>query len=83
MVHKLYTSRAKKKAWLFGVLILVMTLFAEYFIHLHAYFTDVDWFAFNAVWGFLSCLLMVVFAKLLGLLIKRREDYYGDNLDDN
>jgi ABC-type sulfate transport system permease component len=33
-------------------------------------------FGFSAWYGFISCFLMVVFAKVLGWLIKRKDDYY-------
>ena len=31
---------------------------------------------FNAVYGFLSCVAMVLFARVLGWLVKRPDDYY-------
>lgn len=71
-----YKRDSVKKLWIFGTAILSITLLSEVWIHLHAYFQIVDFFAFNALFGFLSCVLMVLFAKLLGYLIKRKEDYY-------
>ena len=43
-----------------------------------AYFGIDAWFAFGAVFGFVSCVAMVVAAKALGALIKRDERYYDD-----
>ncbi len=40
------------------------------------------WFAFGAIYGFLSCLAMVLFAKVLGWWLKRPENYYRDRFDD-
>ena len=40
------------------------------------------WFGFGAVFGFLSCLLMVLFAKALGVFLKRPRDYYPEYRDD-
>ena len=40
------------------------------------------WFAFGAVFGFLSCLAMVLFAKGLGFFLKRDESYYREQGDD-
>ena len=37
---------------------------------------------FGAVFGFLSCVLMVLFAKALGVLLKRPNDYYREQEDD-
>ncbi|MGD9022079.1 MAG: hypothetical protein PVJ71_01375 [Lysobacterales bacterium] len=36
------------------------------------------WLAFGAVFGFLSCLAMVLFAKGLGWLLKRDDSYYRE-----
>ena len=36
----------------------------------------------GAVYGFLSCLLMVLFAKALGAVLKRPRDYYPEQSDD-
>ena len=44
--------------------------------------SDTGWFAFGALYGFLACFLMVVFAKVLGRFVKRAEDYYGVDEDD-
>ena len=40
------------------------------------------WLAFGAVFGFLSCLAMVLFAKGLGFFLKRDENYYREGDDD-
>jgi hypothetical protein len=63
--------------WVFGV-ILALTVIAQIFIHLHDYFTLDGFFGFYAIFGFVSCLAMVVFAKLLGKFLKRPDTYYDD-----
>jgi hypothetical protein len=50
--------------WVFSV-ILAITVFAQIFVH-----------AFFAIYGFVSCLGMVLFAKLLGVFLKRPDTYY-------
>jgi hypothetical protein len=40
------------------------------------------WLGFGAVFGFLSCLAMVLFAKGLGWFLKRDEKYYRGRDDD-
>ena len=35
-----------------------------------------------ALFGFLACVGMVLFAKLLGVFLKRRDDYYEDGDGD-
>jgi hypothetical protein len=61
--------------WIFGA-ILALTVLAQIFIHVHAYFTVDGWFGFYALYGFLTCVGMVVGAKLLGFVLKRPDDYY-------
>lgn len=74
--HWLYRGETRRKLWLAGIVILVLTVIAELFIKLHPYFAIAGIFAFHAVFGFISCVVMVLFARFLGVLIKRREDYY-------
>ncbi len=74
--HWLYKKESIKKAWIFGVIVLLISVMVEIVVRLHADFYLADWFSFNAVFGFISCVVMVVFARLLGFLIKRKEDYY-------
>lgn len=74
--HWLYRSASRRKLWIAGIGILVLTVVAELLIRLHPYFAIADFFAFHAVFGFISCVAMVLFAKLLGFLVKRRDDYY-------
>ena len=58
----------------YGVLCLL--LLSELFIHTHPAF---DWeasFGFFAVYGFVSCVLLIFVAKILRVIVMRREDYY-------
>jgi hypothetical protein len=67
--------------WIFAA-VLALSVAAQVVVKVKGYF-DVDgWFAFGAVYGFLACLLMVVFAKVLGGFVKRSEDFYGVEEDD-
>ncbi|MDX1625841.1 MAG: hypothetical protein R3323_04960 [Wenzhouxiangellaceae bacterium] len=61
--------------WIFGA-ILAGTVLAQIFVHVHAYFSVDGWLGFYALYGFLSCVAMVVVAKLMGLVLKRPDDYY-------
>jgi len=71
-----YQRSTVKKIRLGGAVILIITILAELFIKMHAYFSIADFFSFNAAYGFIACALMMAFAKLLGYFIKRRDDYY-------
>jgi len=72
----LYQPSTVKKIRFGAAAILIITIFAEFFIKMHAYFSIADFFSFNVVYGFIVCTLMIVVVKLLGYFIKRRDDYY-------
>ncbi|KAA5607389.1 hypothetical protein F1188_01080 [Roseospira marina] len=61
--------------WLFGA-ILVLNVVAELFVHLHPHFELEGAFAFHAWFGFLGCVAMVVFARLLAMFLKRKDTFY-------
>ena len=65
--------------WLFGV-VLALTVAAQLVFSVKGYFGVDGWYGFGGVFGFLACLVMVLAAKGLGVLLKRRERYY-DNGD--
>lgn len=62
--------------------VLVVLVLAQAFIYIKGYFGIDEWFGFGAVFGFLSCLVMVLFAKGLGFVLKRPADYYDDGEHD-
>jgi len=74
--HWLYRKGNIRKLWVWGGLVLLLTVIAELFIALHPYFRIAEIFGFHAIYGLLSCIAMILFAKLLGFFIKRRDDYY-------
>lgn len=74
--HWLYREENRRKLRTAGVVVVILSVIAELLITLHPYFAIADFFAFHAVFGFISCVLLVLFARLLGTLIKRRDDYY-------
>jgi len=65
----------RKLWWIFGT-ILALTVAAQLLVSVHGYFGVDEWIGFNAGYGFLTCVAMVVFAKLLGFVLKRPADYY-------
>lgn len=67
--------------WLFGA-VLALTVAAQAGVHIHAHFGADGIFGFSAFFGFISCVAMVVFAKLLGFVLKRPDDYYKDDQPD-
>jgi hypothetical protein len=57
--------------WIAFVVVLVASVIADFFVDRHGMS-----FGFNAWYGFLSCVALVLIAKGLGLYLKRPEDYY-------
>ncbi len=55
---------------------LVVLLVVDFFIAKHGYFGWEDVPDFFAAYGFVSCVLLVLAAKVLRIIVKRREDYY-------
>jgi membrane protein YdbS with pleckstrin-like domain len=53
-----------------------LLLAADLFIHRHAEHGWEPLWGFYALYGFVACVLLVLLAKQLRKLLKRREDYY-------
>ena len=68
--------------WKVFIAVLVVLVLAQALIYVKGYFGVDGWFGFGAAFGFLACLAMVLFAKALGYLLKRPEDYYDRGTDD-
>ncbi|MFL0799363.1 MAG: hypothetical protein K6L80_02850 [Agarilytica sp.] len=81
--HWLYREENRKKLWMIQFAILVLVMIPEFFVHHHAHFesqgihVDATW-GFYAWYGFATCAAMVVAAKLLGFVLKRKDTYYND-----
>ena len=65
-----------KKLWVILILILTLTVLLQILIPIKGHFEVEEWFAFGAWFGFFSCIIMIIFAKILGFFIKRKDDYY-------
>lgn len=63
--------------------VLALTVVVQAGIKVKGYFMVDGWFGFGAIFGFLSCLLMVLFAKGLGYFLKRDENYYRAEQGDD
>jgi len=74
--HWLVQPGTIRLMWWIGGIILALTVVAQIWIHIHAYFGVDGWVGFYAAFGFLSCVAMVLFAKGLGWILKRPDDYY-------
>lgn len=81
--HWLARPTTIKLLWRVFAVVLALTVLAQLVFGVKGYFGMDGWFAFGAVFGFLSCLAMVLVAKGLGVVLKRGEDYYESGEDDD
>lgn len=65
----------RRIAGIFGAVLLI-SLAAQFAVTIEAHFPAEGVFGAAAVYGFGTCAVMVVFAWLLGKLMKRPEGYY-------
>jgi len=63
--------------WVFA-LVLAVSVVLQFVFKVKGYFGIDGWLGFGAAFGFLCCLAMVLFAKVLGWFLKRNEDYYQE-----
>ncbi len=61
---------------------LVVLLIVDFFIHKHADFPWEEAPNFFAVYGFVSCVLLIFIARILRPMIMRDEDFYESPNDD-
>ena len=76
--HWLDQPRSARVLWRVFVVVLAMTLCAEWLVPLHPTFAVEHVFGFSAIFGFSACAAMILVAKALGWLIKRQETYYAE-----
>jgi len=71
-------STGVRRLWYTFLAVLLACVAAELFVHRHSLFGADGLFGFNAGFGFLACVVLVLVAKGLGVLLKRPDSYYGD-----
>jgi hypothetical protein len=74
--HWLVRPSTIKGLWVLFAMVLGATVLADLFVTHHAAFGIEATFGFGAWFGFLSCVVLVVFAKALGSILKRPDTYY-------
>jgi hypothetical protein len=74
-------QRQIRRAWTVFAIVLIATLIAEFFIPSKTPFESSQWWSFAALFGFFSCFIMVITAKVLGYVLKKPENYYSEQND--
>lgn len=71
-----YRKSSIKKLWTFLLILLLLLVMSEFLVKLHPHFKVESIFGFHAAYGFISCVVIVLLSKVLGFLVKRKDDYY-------
>jgi len=74
--HWLARPATIRKLWIGFIVILAMTVLADAFVGHDPHFVIDGTFGFAAWYGFLSCVGLILFSKLVGVFLKRSDDYY-------
>jgi hypothetical protein len=74
--HWLVRATTIRRLWIAFAVVLVAAVLADLAIEPHPYFGLDGTFGFGAWFGFASCVVLIVFAKALGALLKRPDNYY-------
>jgi hypothetical protein len=77
--HWLVRPDTIRLLWIGFILILLITVFPDFFIHQHADFGVEGSFGFYAWYGFFTCVAMIIGAKILGIFLKRKDTYYDQD----
>ncbi|NCF29656.1 MAG: hypothetical protein GWP69_19920 [Gammaproteobacteria bacterium] len=76
--HWLTRPRTIRRLWIGGGVMLAGLVLADIFVDAHPSFGVDGAFGFYAWHGLISCVAMILVAKGLGVLLKRKDDYYDD-----
>jgi len=76
--HWLVRPRTIKIMWRVGLAILAVITVGDVAVGGYAGFGIDGSFAFYSWYGLATCVTMVLFSKILGAVLKRRDDYYDD-----
>jgi hypothetical protein len=79
--HWLDHPRNVKRLWRGFLVVLALTVAAEFLVHLHPHFGIDGLFGFHAAFGFVACAAMILVAKGLARWLKRPDSYYGGGDD--
>jgi hypothetical protein len=77
--HWLRRPETIRKLWIWCSALLAVLVLADFAVAPHPHFGIDGTFGFHAWYGFGACVAMVIGAKLLGFVLKRKDTYYdGD-----
>ncbi len=65
-----------KKLWVLLYVSCGLTIIPEFFVERHPHFGFDGFFGFYAILGFVSCVVLILIAKIGGFFLKKDPDYY-------
>ena len=74
--HWLVRPATIRLLWIVFIAILAGLVALDLVVAHHPHFALESMFGFGAWFGFLSCVVLIAFAKALGALLKRPDTYY-------
>ena len=75
--HWILKKENIKKLWVCSIVLLVSLILVQLIFPIKGHFEVESWIGFGAWFGFIACILMILFSKILGLVVKKPEDYYA------
>ena len=79
--HWLARPRTIRLLWRAFIAVLALTVLAEAFVAHEPHFAVEAVFGFGAWYGLLACAGLILFAKAIGVVLKRSDSYYEDDAD--
>ena len=76
--HWLVRPQTIRWLWRGGLAVLALLVAGDFLVHGHPYFRIDGSFGFYAWYGLVTCIAMVLFAKALGVFLKRGDSYFDD-----
>lgn len=76
--HWLVRPSTIRLLWVGSMLVLAVLVLLDLVVRHHPHFGIDGVFGFGAWYGFGACVALVLFAKMLGLILKRPDTYYDE-----
>lgn len=76
--HWLVRPATIRLIWIVSSVVLAVTVLLDLVIEHHPHFGIDGTFGFGAWFGFAACVAMVLFAKVVGMVLKRPDTYYDN-----
>ncbi len=76
--HWLVRPETLRLFWRGGLALLALMVVGDFFVESHPISRIDGIFGFYAWFGLGTCVVMILFAKVLGVFLKRRDTYFDD-----